>query len=58
MKIFITKFIHDGQEYCGPNIHAEDLEIAQAIAEIDGYIVQGELTDLVQFKKDEKRVLH
>ena len=53
MKIFITKFIHDGQEYCGPNIHAEDLEVAQAIAEIDGYIVQGELTDLVQFKEDE-----
>ena len=58
MKIYSTRFVWDGKEYGGPNIHAETIEIAQAIAEHNGLIVQGELTDIVGMEKDEARVIH
>jgi hypothetical protein len=57
MKIFVTTFYHDGKSFDGPKIHAENLETAELIAEVDGYIIEGELTDLVQTEKH-KRVLH
>tara|TARA_R110000803_G_scaffold196797_2_gene260232 strand:- start:2252 stop:2431 length:180 start_codon:yes stop_codon:yes gene_type:complete len=59
MKIFITTFIHDTQKYEGPDIHAEDINQANLIAESQGLIVEGELTDLISLSDDMRpRVLH
>ena len=59
MKIFLTKFTHDGKDYCGPNIHAECMDDAELIAENQGLEVEGELTDLVDLDLDSKlNVLH
>lgn len=59
MKIFLTKFTHDGKEYSGPNIHAKSMLDAELIAENQGLEVEGELTDLVDLDLDSKlRVLH
>ena len=59
MKIFITKFMFDGKEYCGPDIHAECMDDAELIAEANGIEVEGELTDLVDSDYEIKtRVLH
>tara|TARA_B100001248_G_scaffold240648_1_gene206769 strand:- start:11027 stop:11221 length:195 start_codon:yes stop_codon:yes gene_type:complete len=46
-KIYITKFIHEEYEYTGPDIHAENFEQAELIAEAQGLILEGELTDLI-----------
>ena len=40
MKIFVTTFYHDGQPFEGPRIYAENLEVAELIAEVDGYIIE------------------
>ncbi len=59
MKIFLTKFTHDGKDYSGPNIHAKCMFDAELIAENQGLEVEGELTDLVDLDLDSKpRVLH
>ena len=58
MKIYLTRFIWDGSEYAGPNIHAETFEIAEAIAEYHGLKVDGELTDIVGVEKNDGEVLH
>jgi|TARA_R100000388_G_scaffold504_1_gene851 hypothetical protein len=59
LKIFVTKFIFDGKEYCGPDIHAECMDDAELIAEAHGLEVQGELTDIVDLDFDSRpRVLH
>ena len=58
-KIFITTFIHDTQKYEGSDIHAEDINQANLIAESQGLIVEGELTDLISLSDDMRpRVLH
>jgi hypothetical protein len=49
MKIFITTFYHDGQPFEGPKIYAENLEVAELIAEVDGYII---MMWLVQGNRD------
>ena len=46
MKIFITSFIWDGTEHSGPNIFAKDIQIAEAIAEYQGLIIDGELAEI------------
>tara|TARA_R100001440_G_scaffold11398_1_gene20366 strand:- start:337 stop:444 length:108 start_codon:yes stop_codon:yes gene_type:complete len=33
LKIFLTKFNFDGKEYTGPDIHAENMNDAELIAE-------------------------
>tara|TARA_R100001163_G_C5052172_1_gene188855 strand:- start:604 stop:786 length:183 start_codon:yes stop_codon:yes gene_type:complete len=60
MKIYITKFIHDGKEYDGPNIHAHSADDAELIAESQGLEVLGELEDLIQYGdlEDNEKVLH
>ena len=59
MKIFLTKFTHDGKDYSGPNIHANCMSDAELIAENEGLEVEGELTDLVDLNLDSKlNVLH
>ena len=62
MKIFITSFIWDGTEHSGPNIFAKDIQIAEAIAEYQGLIIDGELAEIhgEEFleKLNEKRVIH
>lgn len=59
MKIFLTTFIHDTKEYEGPDIHAESVEQAQLIAESQGLIVEGELTELYALSDSTRpRVLH
>jgi hypothetical protein len=59
LKIFLTKFVHDGRDYCGPDIHADTLEEAELIAEYSGLWVEGELTDLVGIDIESRpRVLH
>ncbi len=59
MKIFITRFIWDGIGYEGPDIHAETEEIALLIAESQGLILEGELTELYSLGDEIRpRVLH
>ena len=59
MKIFVTTFVYNEREYSGPNIYAESFEIAKAIAELEGYKVEGELTDIIASKEDiENRTIH
>ena len=59
MKIFLTKFVHDLKEYEGPDIHAETWEEAELIAESQGLILEGELTELVSLGDEIRpRVLH
>ena len=41
MKIFVTEFEHKGKFYAGPNINAEDQEIAEQTAKASGYVVLG-----------------
>jgi|TARA_R110000796_G_scaffold99404_3_gene207503 hypothetical protein len=62
MKIFITKFIWDGDEYTGPDIHASNHANAELIAEAQGLILEGELQSIVQLEDlddiNRPRVLH
>jgi len=59
LKIYLTRFVFDGREYAGPDIHAENMEDAELIAEYSGLIVDGELTDIVDLDLDTiPRVLH
>ena len=59
MKLFLTKFVHDTKEYEGPDIHAETWEEAELIAELQGLILEGELTELVSLGDEIRpRVLH
>jgi len=58
VKIFITKFTHDEKEYEGPNIHAKNIEEAETVAEVNGYIVLGELTDIVITEDENEKILH
>jgi|TARA_R100000081_G_C4650689_1_gene82598 hypothetical protein len=58
MKIFITKFTHDEKEYDGPYIHAKNIDEAETVAEANGYIILGELTDIIVSEETEKRTLH
>ena len=62
MKIFVTSFVWDGIEYVGPNIFAREEKIAEAIAEYQGLIIDGELAEIhgEEFleKLNEKRVIH
>jgi len=62
----MTSYILDGDEYIGPQIHADSFNSANNIAEEHGLIVCGELTDILQsivenhLMKDivDNRVLH
>ena len=59
MKNFATKFIYNGQEYTGPDIHTDTEENARIIAEGQGYVVTGELTDIFDLDFDHRpRVIH
>ena len=59
MKIFLTTFVHDTKQYEGPDIHAETWEEAELIAESQGLILEGELTELVSLGDEIRpRVLH
>tara|TARA_R100001510_G_C7654674_1_gene213423 strand:+ start:920 stop:1099 length:180 start_codon:yes stop_codon:yes gene_type:complete len=59
LKIFLTKFTHNGKDYSGPNIHAKSMFDAEVIAEDQGLEVEGELTDLIDLDLDsELSVLH
>ena len=59
MKIFLTKFNFDGKEYTGPDIHAENMNDAELIAEANGLIIEGELTDIIDLDDEVRpRVLH
>jgi hypothetical protein len=58
MKIFITKFTHDEKEYDGPYIHAKNIDEAATVAEANGYVILGELTDIIVSEETEKRTLH
>tara|TARA_Y100001951_G_scaffold94298_1_gene90624 strand:- start:638 stop:835 length:198 start_codon:yes stop_codon:yes gene_type:complete len=65
MKIYMTSYILDGDEYAGPQIHAESFDSANNIAEEHGLTVCGELTDILQsivedhlMKDLDNRVLH
>ena len=59
MKIFLTTFLHDAKEYEGPDIHAENEDQALLIAESQGLILEGELTELYSLGDEIRpRVLH
>jgi hypothetical protein len=52
MKIFVTTFVYNDRQYSGPKIYAESIEIAKAIAELEGYKIEGELTDIIATEED------
>lgn len=52
MKIFVTTFVYNDRQYNGPKIYAESIEIAKAIAELEGYKIEGELTDIIATEED------
>lgn len=52
MKIFVTTFVYNDRQYNGPKIHAESIEVAEAIAELEGYKIEGELTDIIATEED------
>ena len=52
----MTSFEWDGKNYAGPDIHAENLEDAETIAEYHGLSVDGELTDLIDMDYHSPRV--
>ncbi len=54
----MTSFELDGKDYAGPNIHAQNLEDAETIADYHGLSVDGELTDLIDMDYHSPRVLH
>ena len=59
MKIFLTRFIHYSKEYEGPDIHAQSEDEALLIAESQGLILEGELTELHSLGDEIRpRVLH
>ena len=59
MKIFATKFIYNGQEDVGPDIHTDTIENARIIAEGQGYELTGELTDIFDLDFNHRpRVIH
>jgi hypothetical protein len=65
MKIYITSYFFEGDEYAGPQIHADSWDSASDIAESNGLTLQGELTDILQDIVDQvliedldNRVLH
>ena len=65
MKIYITSYTFDGDEYAGPQIHADSWDSARDIAKSNGLTLHGELTDILQNIVDQaliedldNRVLH
>ena len=54
----MTSFELDGKDYAGPNIHAQNLEDAETIADYHRLSVDGELTDLIDMDYHSPRVLH
>ena len=58
-KIFFTRFVWDQEEYEGPDIHDDNWEQAQFIAENQGLTLNGELVDLILTGDEERpRVIH
>tara|TARA_R100000935_G_scaffold2609_1_gene7011 strand:- start:3678 stop:3866 length:189 start_codon:yes stop_codon:yes gene_type:complete len=58
-KIYVTRFMWDTVEYEGPDIHAENWEQAQLIAESQGLTLDGELVDLITMSDETRpRVIH
>ena len=57
MKIWITSFIWDDDEYEGPRIIAETLEKAKFLAGLQGLVVEGELVDIISDIKQDFEVL-
>lgn len=47
MKIFLTEVTMRGRTYAGPNIIAEDIDLAAEAAEQNGLILVGELDTIV-----------
>ena len=52
MKIYLTTYQLDGDEYAGPNIHALNWKMASQIADHHGLIVSGVLEDIHTFNAD------
>jgi len=52
MKIWITSFVWDDDEYEGPNILAETLEKAQYLANLQGLTLEGHLIDNLDSVED------
>jgi len=47
MKVFLTELTMRGRTYAGPNIIAEDIDLALEAAEQNGLILVGELDTIV-----------
>ena len=65
MKIYITSYTLDGDEYEGPQIRADSWDSARHVAELNGLTLHGELIDILQDIIDQaltedldNRVLH
>ena len=57
MKIWITSFIWDDDEYEGPRIIAETLEKAKFLAGLQGLVEECELVDIISDIKQDFEVL-
>ena len=52
MKIYLTTYEFEGDQFAGPNIHATDWKEATKIADIHGLTVSGVLTDIHKFDQN------
>tara|TARA_R100000234_G_scaffold11595_1_gene6475 strand:+ start:175 stop:357 length:183 start_codon:yes stop_codon:yes gene_type:complete len=60
MKVFATRFEHDGNIYDGPFIYARTLEEAEMEAIVHGVRIVGQVEIVIKAEEDigEDRVLH
>jgi len=57
MKIYLTTYELNGDEFAGPNIHALNWKMATEIADHHGLTVSGVLTDIHKFDEDIEKEL-
>ncbi len=56
LRIFLTRFLWDDEDFTGPNIYAQSEREAQAIAEYYGCDVVGELTEQLIQESECKKI--
>ena len=56
LRIFLTRFLWDDEDYAGPNIIAENQKQAELIAESMGCDIVGELTEQLIQESECKKI--
>ncbi len=56
LRIFLTRFLWDDEDYAGPNIYAKNMKEAETIAEYYGCDIVGELTEQLIQESECKKI--